>query len=654
MIKLRRLRLVGVSQNYDVDFRSKGGEARSLSIIAGQISTGKTAVLEFVDYCLGQDSHPNYIEIKRQARTAQLEVELSGSIRVIERQLFSNPNWVWLHECRVDELEEPHETVRVEIDPAGESSTLNWQLLKHCRLEGVVLKEAPTKDVSATDPLSFRDVMWLAFLTAERMQKRHLLHESGERMKRLKLKQLIEVIFDVHDQALAGIGDRIAVLVTERQAHIDEIDALRGFLAEHDVLGALELEAEAGRVADDLTPLRESLAEITDQMRAQTEFADATRLRYGDLRHQAGIAATRVRDRESLLGRLLPLQAQYAEDERKLVFYSEAKHLFDPLSIEVCPSCLSELDESPEIVDGHCTLCRSKLEPAGEAIDVDAERAAIRTRLRNVGRYIEEVQKQLNADESKYRQLREEEAEVQAELDRDLASTLAPFVAQREDLVRRISALEAQERDLRRQRSWQLSIERRSNEVEQLAARISDLRQEQKELEQDRPSRDAVINDLTLRFTSLLRSFGFPKLDDPEPPSIDTDFVPHVRGSRYDELGSRGAVTLIALAWQLAIFELAVERDRPHPGFLMIDSPQANLKPAQGGEDEYSRQEIANRLWHHLAEWSAGDGQDAQLLIVDHTPPAEVASAIVARFSGSAEDPPYGLISNETSGEEAE
>lgn len=91
--------------------------------------------------------------------------------------------------------------------------------------------------------------------------------------------------------------------------------------------------------------------------------------------------------------------------------------------------------------------------------------------------------------------------------------------------------------------------------------------------------------------------------------------MPHIRGSRYDEIGTRGGITLVALAWQLAIFERAIELGRPHPGFLMIDSPQTNLKPPEGGEDEFSTVEIGNRLWHHLSEWTNGEGHRAQVIV---------------------------------------
>ena len=57
-----------------------------------------------------------------------------------------------------------------------------------------------------------------------------------------------------------------------------------------------------------------------------------------------------------------------------------------------------------------------------------------------------------------------------------------------------------------------------------------------------------------------------PKLTDPEPPSIDANFVPHVRGNVYRDVGSTGALTLISLAWIHTMFETAMERGGVTPG----------------------------------------------------------------------------------------
>ena len=217
-------------------------------------------------------------------------------------------------------------------------------------------------------------------------------------------------------------------------------------------------------------------------------------------------------------------------------------------------------------------------------------------------------------------------------------------------MVRAREAIEGEKRDVARQLSWRQGLDRRRADAARLDERITELRQHIQELRGNRPDRQVVTNDLAQRFAELLAAFGFPKLDEPEPPTIDNKFVPYVRGNRYTDIGSTGALTLISLAWELAIFERAVEQGDPHPGFLMIDSPQKNLKPETGvtGSDEFVDAAIPRHVWEHILNWSAGMGKSAQIVVVDNLPPDIADEHVVVRYSGQADQPPYGLIEDET------
>jgi hypothetical protein len=649
MIRFRRLRLIGTSRNYGVSFLDDNGGPQALSVIAGQISTGKSAILEFIDYCLGNSHHPRHVEIQRQVQAALLELELSGDVHVIERRLFSEDQNAWVHRCDLDHLEDPHHKALAVLTPAGAPDSLSTLLLEHAGLDRILLKEAPTQTSSRTDPLSFRDLMWLCFLPNSRMDNRQLLQEHHY-VRELKLRQVIEVVFGVHDQQLTTLSDRLRLLEDERRDQQKEIDSVTIFLREDEVPDRLTLEGQLTEANGRETRVRERLSWLSAKMQAETTFAQNLRASYARLRRESDTLAARVRDRDTLLRRLLPLRGQYAEDESKLVFFAEAQQLFDPLRVKVCPSCLQELPTPARIADdGSCSLCRQKLPSGDETIDVEAERAAIRLRLRAIDAYIAEVEEQLRAARRDQESAAEQESHAQVQLDSDLATTLAPFVEERDSLVHEREAAAGGRRDIERQVRWLDGLDRRKLDLLRLDERIHGLRQQIKDLQAHRPSRDGVVSDLSGRFRLILEEFGFPKLDDPEPPFIDDRFVPHVRGNRYSDIGSTGAMTLIALAWQLAIFEAAVEEGRSHPGFLLIDSPQKNLTPQEGEVvDEFSDPAIVQRVWDHLSSWSSGPGSQAQVIVVDNAPPASVEAAVVVRYSGRDDQPPYGLIDNET------
>lgn len=648
-LRLRALRLVGIGRNYGVDLTSEG-EPRALAVIAGEISTGKTSVLEFIDYCLGSSRHPKHFEIQRRVRAALLEVDIDGEISVIERPTFTSDQFATVHRCSLDQLGEAHVTERRPVETPGDPNSLSAFLLSAIGMEGMQLKQAPTKAQSAVDPLSFRDVMPLCFLPNQRMDNKALLLE-GQHMRNLKLVQVIEILFGVYDDQLAAMGKQLEVLEQERRDLAAEITALETFLAENDVPGGLELDAQAADVKQRLVDARTQLDALSSQMQAATAYAADARSEYGERRRASGESAARVRDRETLLRRLLPLRGQYAEDERKLVFFQEADQLFDPLRVRVCPACLEELPKPVEIeAGGTCSLCDQHIAVQQEPVDIASERAAVRARLQAIDRYIEDVEKQLGEAQALYGRATAAETAAQRKLDSQVGKDLSPFQAQRDELVRAREAIEGEKREVARQISWRQGLDRRRVDAARLDERIVELRQQIQELRGNRPDRQVVTNDLTQRFAELLRAFGFPKLDEPKPPMIDSKFVPYVRGNRYTDIGSTGALTLISLAWELAIFERAVEQGDPHPGFLMIDSPQKNLKPETGGgdADEFVDAAIPRHVWEHVVSWSAGMGKAAQIVVVDNLPPDIADEHVVVRYSGQADQPPYGLIEDET------
>lgn len=650
-ILIRRLRLKGLTKDYDVSFMDRD-VVRPLSIIAGEISTGKTSVLEFIDYCLGADYHPRYAEIQRQVRSALLEIGLNGEVIVIERGLFSPDLEAFVHECTIDELELPHAKTRKRLRPAGSEDSLSSFLLEHCGLLGISLKEAPTQESSKTDPLSFRDVMWVSFLSNSRLDSKQLLHEPNF-MKALKLRQVIEVIFEIHDDILAKLGDSLSKTEQEKRTANAELESLRLFLEEQQIADKMSLVGDLEEITAESTAMDRALATLSETMRAETAYAEDLRREYSTKAEESSRWAAIVRDRKTLLHRLLPLRGQYAEDEKKLVFFDEAKQLFDPLRVNYCPCCLQGLDAPASIENGKCSLCGKALRKQDDQVlDVKAELRITRLRKREIDKYIEEVDEELKEAVRQLKVAKESEITAQSQLDSGVARTLSPYVAQRDGFLRKKEALRSDRRDRERQIGWHDSLEKRRARIQELEDKARRLRSELEEKEKNRTSREEVVAELSTRFENILKDFGYPKLYDPEAPFLDKNFIPHVRGDVYRTVGSSGALTLISLAWALAMFELATELGHPHPGFLMIDSPQKNLTPVgkepEVDADEFQDPAIAQKVWTHLQEWSLQWASSAQLVVVDNLPPESAAGSIVVRYSGRPGEEPYGLIEDET------
>lgn len=147
--------------------------------------------------------------------------------------------------------------------------------------------------------------MWLAFLPNQRLDNRQLLHEHFY-VEEHKLRQVIEIIFDVHDEQLAKLGEALDAAGEQRRVLLAELESLARFLADEDVPERIEVGAALAELESREQQGAAKLAEVSVTMRARTDFADQVRRDFAARASAARQAAAVVRDRETLLKRLLP------------------------------------------------------------------------------------------------------------------------------------------------------------------------------------------------------------------------------------------------------------------------------------------------------------------------------------------------------------
>jgi hypothetical protein len=474
------------------------------------------------------------------------------------------------------------------------------------------------------------------------------------------------VVFDVHDDRPVELGRHLRELEA-RVATAATAYSVAGRLVEEQRIGSrAELEAAEQRAKAELVETERALAALDEHARSTTRFAEELRERHRATALDARRSATLLRDRETQLQRMVPLRAQYAEDVTKLTMSVEAHRLFDPLRIVTCPACLAALAWPPTVADGRCSLCHSELgaggtaapdetaEPAvdgapavaGAAPDVAAELRATKARLAELTAYIEELERAIPNLRAAAELAQEAEARAAAEIDMATAHAVTPYLAQRDALARRredaVGTIQRVAAGLRLLHS----LERRAADLARLQTAVASLREELTETTAARvqPDRSAVVRRVSDRYRDILTAWHYPKLIDAY---LAEDLTPFVRGNRYTAASSGGR-TLISLAWQLAVFEVAWETGSSHPGFLLLDSPQKNLGQTGDRDAEFADTITIADIYLHLQGWLAGRGAGAQIIVADNAPPAEAQQHVIVRFSRRPDRPPYGLIDDET------
>ncbi|GAB2619248.1 hypothetical protein [Pseudactinotalea suaedae] len=709
-IRIRGMRLIGPRRNYTVDFTDDAHVARQLAVIAGEISTGKTSILELIDYCLGAKDYPDHDEIIANVRAAQLSIEVREAVGgpgaddeqqvaqttyqavryIIERPIGSVSKVAWLFHGDLDAIPDLPRR-RLTLDPADPDS-LSQFLLGVCGLGGLRVKSAPTQEESSTSILSFRDVMPLWFLTNRRMDNADLVLEKQPH-RLLKIRQVVDYMFGVGDEESSEVAEQIESLRSDIRTGEAGIRALHSFLDDAGLgdLESIDVESDSERVS--LAEARAELTNASARLTASTSFATQLRDEFGRATEATRRTEAELRDRQTLLRRLDPLRSQYADDLRKLEMLEESQQLFGSLAVVTCPACFSTLDDPPNVVNGHCSLCHSDLTAAAAldadddasgdvpaVLDADSDAAgkeapsefSVAREQRSTRRRLEQLKGFIGEVATEVRQLEEElngeqrrVVRAQRALDDATSQTIAPFISERDAISGRVAASSARLDELARKRRMLQQLAQRENTLNQARAALQRALARQRELERTRLPRDAMVDRLSRRFSATLAALGYPKLDNAY---LRKDLVPVVRGKLYHRVGSSGAMTLVALAWQLTVFETALEEGHGHPGFLLIDSPQKNLRrgsrprdivrnaggdagdagDAGGDDDAIAAQSttIVDRIYGHLSTW-LGEHPEAQIIMVDNEPPTRAAGCVVVEYSANPGSPPYGLIDDE-------
>ncbi|MFD9664316.1 hypothetical protein ACFWAY_22260 [Rhodococcus sp. NPDC059968] len=676
-IRIHELRLVGTvgsGKTYGASFREATG-FRPLSIITGPSLTGKTSIIDYIKYCLGDNEHPQHQEVLQAVRTALVETELDGQPTVIERTATGSPSKVasvW--RSRLEDMSSETE-LRVSTAPPSDPDGLSQLVLASCNLDGVLLANSSVKEETATQLLSIRDVFNVMFVPNHRLDNKSLVFEQSHHMVRQKFRQTVDAIFGIHDNEDAVLANRYRTARELARSAQVLASTLHQLAETEHPRGPIQLQNDLDGAVEALAQLTDELASLDEQQRSSERASARLRRELNLAQSRAKEMRVRVRDRRSLVARLDALRGQYADDQRKLNFLLDAERLFDPLQVVTCPACLGTLAETPTVQQGQCTLCDQQIASANENVPVptnrteppatngqdktsttalafkdersaimEAELRAVSKRLKSLNEYVARLtaHQRVLEDESI---AADSAGDAAAQAVDAIVTSPAPWLALRDNLSRGIT----EARLTVQSAQAGVNIWRRVAQAEANHERLAEHAQEinaARQTQRQRPARTEVIRALSTRFGEILESIGYPKLSNPY---IGDDLVPYVRGLPYTNASSGGMV-VIALAWNLALWEVAHERNADAPGLLVIDSPQKNLgHNSKPGDDDFADARLVENFYTHAKNWLATDGAGAQLIVIDNSPPPSLDGDVVVRYTRKANAAPYGLIPEATS-----
>ncbi|MFC9674435.1 hypothetical protein [Streptomyces sp. NPDC056949] len=574
----------------------------AFTVIYGSSNTGKTFLVDSIDYMLGGHVRPS---IPRAEGYSQILLGLllpDGTPLTLVRK----PGGKSIHVHQEDLRDLVHDAPDAVVSARRIRSRrdISHYLLSKLGLDDTYIR---TNEGGNTELLKLADLTHLSVVTDTRMiDPNPPSQRTRGTAARTTARSVMKLMLTGEDDPPATKLPNAAQRRVQR-GKINLIDSM-----------ALDLHAKLSR---DQSPadLRRQLAQLEDTLNdmarslaresAQQARAVTARAQLAETEAQLG---TRLGEILDLLGRFDILRQQYETDLARLEMVSEAGNLLGYFQVGRCVFCGADPEHQQA---QHGSQETTQLH---EAVLVESSKT--HSLLADLLLTIEGLEGQRSELVERRTSLSAQATEVEAAL-AQIEARLAPLNDGLQDTVAERLRIE---RDL------------------ELRARLDELEEHRSQLvtQGALPSRRRE----TLIAGRILSSF-----DDLFQRTLDSWRIPDVEAAGYDPYGGdvtaggttraghgRGMRALLHAAFSIALVRYCLDRRLPHLGFLVLDSPLVTYK-----EPDYDADRIPpNVIDHFYRSFLAFPGQ---AIVVENAPPPPdvLEHARIITFSGSGDRPGF-------------
>ncbi len=600
--RVSRLRVVGPGvETAEVNF------AVGLNVISGPSDTGKTYVLQCIDFALGAKDPPKPFREAEGYDRVLLAIKPWGSRSTftIERSLRGGD--VLLHEGEPDPFEPNSSAKRLKSKhDSKKDDNLSAFLLGLCDLSG---KRLRSNSRGETKSLSFRNLARLTIIDENTIIAERSPIHSGRPTDKTRESAVFRLLLTgVDDSSLVSAAD--PKLEKVRRAGRTEI--LEDLAVEaRTEIERLALDLDRAGVGDRMDEIEAELAALRqDLLGEKAQIGEVERLRRSKWQETRKLESRLAVLRELSL-RFDLLEEHYASDQARLESIGEAAGRLGELHQDRCPLCgapAEHHDHEAEQLD---------LSPAEVAQACQAETKKIISLQSDLASTLESTK----AEIASLRDQRADKAAELAKLENEIRERLAPRV---EEALERFNAVQADRDRLVRAASLYDSLE----QFEALEAEATRPEAPAKSLPSASIGADEAEN-FSKQVEAVLKAWHFPELGRVTFSEKDQDVV--INGSRRASHG-KGVRAVTHASFVLGLLKYADSNSGPHPGFVVIDSPLVVYRAPDHGES------MPTEVKEAFFRGAAKQFKRWQVVILENVdPPEDLVAANVVRFTKSAE-----------------
>lgn len=582
-----------------------------VTVIHGPSDTGKSFIVDAIDFVLGAKELKEIPEREGYSRVL-LGLELPTGERVtLARSVGGGGISLYRADIRVEPSTPADETL------AAKHSAANTKNVSRFLLDQVGLDEKQVRKNARneTHMLSFRDLTRLCLIGETEMQAEEEPGLSGNPVNRTKEVSVLKLL-------LAGEDDSALTAVPSAQ----EQKRLRGARQEvvERMLGQLESQlqdvAEPTELTNQLGKLNRAIEEHSTMVGSLTEERGQLLREHNQLQSADSAQRSEYSDAAALRQRFALLQKQYESDLARLEMIAEAGNLLGYFRRGTCVFC------GAEPASQHLNLdCEGDTTSFG--VSVDSETRKTQGLLDDLHLTIESLDARTELLRASIRTTRQDALAVRKSIDK-LDAKMNPQKGNLRDLLAKRSEIEKH-----------LGLYEQVKTFEDMIRRIAD------ETEAEVATAVAGLSLTAVREFSAEISKRLAEWDYPSAASVryDRNELDIIAGDQRRSAHGKGVRAVLHAAFTLALAQYCFDRDLPHPGFVVLDSPLVTYRPPdQSTEEGDEPPEGVVRAFYRDIQ----DNFDGQVIVMENTDPLDPlgADALDIRFTKRVDVGRYGLL----------
>ena len=569
-ITLRYLAFAGhQKENARLDF------GPGLNVIFGASETGKSFVLESLDFMLGGGRALRDIPERVGYDRVLLGMEGRDGRRFTVGRAAAGGQFSLFDGFRGENPEGTIPQILLARHNATKEDNISTFLLSQIGLSGRRIRRDRHGN---TNDFSFRNLAHLCLISEAEIQKRESPIEGTTVYARTPEIATFKLLLSgADDSAVQASGDRPTERLS-RAAREEVIGELIGDYRKrlHALIGE---RGERGELVEQLALLDDvTRAESEALKRSEADYRALTDRR-GEFRRTLESARDRRGEIDGLLTRFALLGAHYESDLERLEGLREAGSLVSALSPQTCPLCgaAPAHQHSEEECDGN-------IDAIVEA--ADAESKKIRVLSSELGESVEHLGREALIVDNELTELESEIKRLQGQID-DVSPSVANRRRSYTELVENRTVIQSA-----------IGILDRITELEERRDASGDTRE-------NRSAADLISSELSTHtlnefcqlYEEILKSWGVPEADRVYFDSDSRDVVisGKLRGSR-----GKGMRAITHAAFSICLMEFALGRELPHAGFVVLDSPLLAYREPEGDEDDLTGTDVQERFYEYL------------------------------------------------------